>query len=187
MLKLRLGDDLIINDGQHRAAGISAALKENPAIGEHTISVLLFPYENKDRVQQMFSDLNRFVQKTSKSLDILYDKRDPISTATLEAMEELPIFRDLTDKDNQTLKAKSTKLFTLAALYDANTELLKGREDNNAEKVEAVGGFLGQRLEAHAGLGDCSQSSQGSSGTSSGKDFVALDCASGLGVGLGWN
>lgn len=74
---LKLGDDIIINEGQHRAAGIAAALKENPALGEHTISVLLFPYEDKDRVQQMFSDLNRFVQKTSKSLDILYDKRDP--------------------------------------------------------------------------------------------------------------
>jgi DNA sulfur modification protein DndB len=139
MLKLKLGDDLIINDGQHRAAGIAAALKENPTVGEHTISVLLFPYEDKDRVQQMFSDLNRFVQKTSKSLDILYDKRDPISAATLDAMEEVPVFRELTDKDSQTLKAKSTKLFTLAALYDANAELLKGRDDEKvSEKVDLL-------------------------------------------------
>lgn len=129
ILKFKLGDDLIINDGQHRCAGITAALKENPEIGNHTISVLLFPYENKDRVQQMFSDLNRFVQKTSKSLDILYDKRDKVSAATLDAMEEVPVLKELTDKDNQTLKVKSTKLFTLAALYDANTELLKGREE----------------------------------------------------------
>lgn len=141
ILKLRLGDDLIINDGQHRCAGISAALKENPAIGEHTISVLLFPYENKDRVQQMFSDLNRFVQKTSKSLDILYDKRDKISAATLDALDEVPVFHDLTDKDSISLKSKSPKLFTLAALYDANRELLKGREqgkvaDNVALLVE---------------------------------------------------
>jgi DNA sulfur modification protein DndB len=129
VLKLKLGDDLIINDGQHRAAGIAAALKENPALGDQTIAVLLFPYENKDRVQQMFSDLNRFVVKTSKSLDILYDKRDKISAATLDLLDEVPVLRDLTDKDNQTLKVKSTKLFTLAALYDANVELLKGREE----------------------------------------------------------
>ena len=58
---------------------IAAALKENPLIGDHTIAVLLFNYESKDRVQQMFSDLNRFVVKTSKSLDILYDKRDKIA------------------------------------------------------------------------------------------------------------
>lgn len=136
ILKLKLGDDLIINDGQHRAAGIAAALKENPALGDQTIAVLLFPWESKDRVQQMFSDLNRFVQKTSKSLDILYDKRDPVSTATLDALEEVPVLRELTDKDSQTLKTKSTKLFTLAAIYDANAELLKGREDDKvSEKV----------------------------------------------------
>lgn len=130
ILKLKLGDDLIINDGQHRAAGIAAALEQNPAIGDQTIAVLLFPYENKDRVQQMFSDLNRFVQKTSKSLDILYDKRDKVSAATLDAMEDVPVLKELTDKDSMTLKVKSTKLFTLAALYDANVELLKGREEH---------------------------------------------------------
>jgi DNA sulfur modification protein DndB len=129
-LKLKLGDELIINDGQHRCAGISAALKQNPAIGDHTLSVLLFPYENRERVQQMFSDLNRFVQKTSKSLDILYDKRDKISTATLDSLDEVPVFKELTDKDSVSLKSRSTKLFTLAALYDANCELLKGREEN---------------------------------------------------------
>lgn len=131
ILKLRLGDELIINDGQHRCAGIAAALKENEAIGDHTISVLLFPWESKERVQQMFSDLNRFVQKTSKSLDILYDKRDKISAATLASIEQVPIFQELTDKDNVALKSKSPKLFTLAALYDANRELLKGREENS--------------------------------------------------------
>ena len=131
VLKLKLGDELIINDGQHRCAGIAEALKGNPSIGDHTISVLLFPWESKERVQQMFSDLNRFVQKTSKSLDILYDKRDKISAATLISLDNVFLFRDLTDKDSVSLKAKSTKLFTLAALYDANRELLKGREDED--------------------------------------------------------
>lgn len=127
-LKLKLGDDLIINDGQHRCAGITAALKENPEIGEHTISVLLFAYEDKNRVQQMFSDLNRFVVKTSKSLDILYDKRDRLSEATLAFINEVPVFRELAEKDKVSLDSRSTKLFTLAALYDANKELLKGRD-----------------------------------------------------------
>jgi DNA sulfur modification protein DndB len=134
VLKLKLGDELVINDGQHRAAGISAALKECPAIGEHTISILLFPWESKDRVQQMFSDLNRFVQKTSKSLDILYDKRDTLSAATLAAIDKIEVFKELV-----SLKSKSTKLFTLAALYDAGVELLKGHENDevlaNAERL----------------------------------------------------
>ena len=131
VLKLKLGDELIINDGQHRCAGIAEALKDNPTIGDHMISVLLFAWESKERVQQMFSDLNRFVQKTSNSLDILYDKRDKISAATLASLDQVPVFRDLTDKDSMSLKSKSTKLFTLAARYDANRELLKGREQED--------------------------------------------------------
>ena len=45
--------DFVINDGQHRCAAIAQAIKENPALGEESISVLLFPYESKERVQQM--------------------------------------------------------------------------------------------------------------------------------------
>jgi DNA sulfur modification protein DndB len=138
VLKLKLGDELIINDGQHRCAGIARAIKENPAIGEHTISVLLFPYENKDRVQQMFSDLNRFVVKTSKSLDILYDHRDPISIATMFALDKIEVFKELTEKSNISLKAKDTKLFTLAAFYDANNELLKGQKGEAEDQAKLL-------------------------------------------------
>jgi len=135
-LKLKLGDELIINDGQHRCAGIAAALAENPSMGDHTIAVILFPYENLDRVQQMFSDLNKNVVKTSKSLDIMYDKRDKMSAATLGLIDKIPVFKELTEKSDVSLRSKSPKLFTLAALYDANRELLKGRE--NEDVVENV-------------------------------------------------
>lgn len=133
MLILQLGDEFIINDGQHRCAGIVRALENGVPISRDTISVLLFPWENTDRVQQMFSDLNRFVQKTSKSLDILYDKRDELAAATLGMIDRVPVFRELTDKENISLGVKSTKLFTLAALYDANAELLKGREKHETD------------------------------------------------------
>jgi DNA sulfur modification protein DndB len=132
VLKLRLGDELIINDGQHRAAGIVQALKDgSAAFRDDTLSVLLFPWESTDRVQQMFSDLNRFVQKTSKSLDILYDKRDDTAAATLAMIEKVPVFKELTEKEKVSLETKSTKLFTLAALYDANVELLKGHDKHD--------------------------------------------------------
>jgi DNA sulfur modification protein DndB len=108
-------------------------------LGDETISVLLFPYENRERVQQMFSDLNRFVVKTSKSLDILYDKRDPVSQATLKIVEAVPVFQGMIDKDAVSLPARSAKLFTLSALYDANSELLNaGEEDDEASINELV-------------------------------------------------
>lgn len=132
ILKLQLGDELVINDGQHRCAGIAQALKNgSEALKTHTLSVLLFPWESTDRVQQMFSDLNRFVQKTSKSLDILYDKRDDVAASTLIMIDKVPVFKELTEKEKISLEVKSTKLFTLAALYDANVELLKVYSEND--------------------------------------------------------
>lgn len=133
-LKLKLGDELTINDGQHRCAAIVEAIKKNPTLGNQMISVLLFPWENINRVQQMFTDLNRHVVKTSKSLDVLFDQRDPVSKSTLIALDQVPIFKELTEKVDSGLKAKSTKIFTLAALYDANSDLLK---DHSTDSIEA--------------------------------------------------
>jgi DNA sulfur modification protein DndB len=132
-LKIKLGDELTINDGQHRCAAIVEAVKRNPALGEQTISVLLFPWENTTRVQQMFTDLNRHVVKTSKSLDVLFDKRDPVSVSTMFALDKVAVFKQYTEKVDASLKAKSTKLFTLAALYDANHDLLR---DYNEDDIE---------------------------------------------------
>src|SRR5438445_111597 len=132
--------NFVINDGQHRCAAIAAAIKENPALGEETISVLLFPYESRDRVQQMFSDLNRFVVKTSKSLDILYDKRDVLSSFTLDGLERVSVFMNMVDKDALSLPVRSPKLFSLSALYDANEELLKNvRVSTEPSHAEMVG------------------------------------------------
>lgn len=132
-LKLKIGDELVINDGQHRCGAIVEAVKKNPELGSQMISVLLFPWENVSRVQQMFTDLNRHVVKTSRSLDVLFDKRDPISIATMFALDKIPVFKQLTEKVDASLKSKSTKIFTLAALYDANSDLLRGYDDDDVE------------------------------------------------------
>ena len=116
--------EFIINDGQHRCAAIAAALKENPALGKEKISVLLFETESMERLQQMFSDLNRFVQQTSKSLGMLYDRRDNLSALTMELAEQVDVFRDMVEKEKVTIPRRSPKLFTISALYEANEELL---------------------------------------------------------------
>lgn len=121
--------EFIINDGQHRAAAIASALKENPEIGKERISVLLFETESLERLQQMFSDLNRFVHKTSKSLDILYDHRDNLSALTIQVAESVPVFQGQIDKEKLSVPPRSPKLLTLSALYDANSELLDSKID----------------------------------------------------------
>lgn len=126
----------LINDGQHRCAAITAALNENPGIGKEKISVLLFPWESLERAQQMFTDLNRFVQKTSKSLNILYDHRDALSGFTMEVSERVHVFQGMIDKEKLTIPIRSEKLFTLSTLYDANEELIGGKLGKSADTAE---------------------------------------------------
>jgi DNA sulfur modification protein DndB len=126
--------ELIINDGQHRSAGIAAAIKENPALGKDRIAVLLFPMENLERLQQMFTDLNRYAHKTSKSLDILYDHRDNLSALTMDISEDVEVFQGMVDKEKITIPLRSPKLFTLSTLYDANEELVGNKMDKKGSK-----------------------------------------------------
>lgn len=124
MLEIPFEADLVINDGQHRRAAIEEALKENPTLSDETISVVLFPWEDLDRMQQMFSDLNRTARTTSKSLNILYNHRDLMSQITLATIERVEEFKGMVDKDRISLPLRSPKLFTLGAIYDATTALL---------------------------------------------------------------
>ncbi len=124
----------LINDGQHRCAAITAALNENPGLGKERISVLLFPWESLERAQQMFTDLNRFVHKTSKSLNILYDHRDVLSGFTMEITEQVPVFKGMIDKEKLTIPIRSDKLFTLSILYDANEELIGSKLEKSDTK-----------------------------------------------------
>lgn len=128
--------EFVINDGQHRCAAIAKALKEQPSLGDETISVLLFEHESRDRMQQMFSDLNRFVKKTSKSLDILYDKRDPLSRLTLEVIHRVNVFDGMVDRDAVSIGIRSPKLFALSTIYDANKELLRFHDINGEDEED---------------------------------------------------
>jgi hypothetical protein len=62
---------------------------------------------------------------------ILYVKRDDLAAARLAMIEKVPTFKELTEEQKVSLETKSTKLFTLAALYDANIDLLKGHEKSD--------------------------------------------------------
>ncbi len=125
MLEMDLEEmQFIINDGQHRSAAITQALKQKPELGKERISVLLFPTGDLDRLQQMFLDLNRFVHKTSKPMNVLYDHRDPLSILTIQVVNQVPVFQEMVDMEKASISLRSPQLLTLSGLYDANSELL---------------------------------------------------------------
>jgi DNA sulfur modification protein DndB len=142
ILELPLDSQFVINDGQHRMAAIVEAIKQNPLLASETISVVFFPFEDLDRMQQMFSDLNRTVKVTTKSLNILYDHRDLLGQLVLDAVEKVSVFKNMVDKDRVSLPLRSPKLFTLSAVYDASRELVGVvTPENQDEKAEIINNY----------------------------------------------
>lgn len=124
MLKLPLGAEFTVNDGQHRVAGIAEALTHDVRLEKETISVVILPDEGRERSQQIFSDLNRTVHKTSKSLDILFDHRLPINGITMACVDRVPLFKGRVDKEHVSLSVRSAYFATLSGVQAANFQLL---------------------------------------------------------------
>lgn len=131
-LRVPLNARFVINDGQHRRAGIEMALRENPALGDETIACVLFQDSGLNRSQQMFADLNRYAIRPSASISVLYDHRDRIAELSRRLAAECAVFSGYTELDKSSLSNRSTKIFTLSGIHRATTELLR----ENVESFE---------------------------------------------------
>lgn len=142
ILELPLEAKYVINDGQHRVAGIAEAMKQAPTLKDDTISVVLLPDGGLERSQQIFSDLNRTAHKTSKSTDILFDHRLPLNRITMACLEEVPLFKGRIDKERLSLSVTSRRFATLSGLQAANQQLLGDlEEDIDPAKEHAARAF----------------------------------------------
>jgi DNA sulfur modification protein DndB len=137
-LKVPMTAKFVINDGQHRRAAIDAALKKSSHIGDETISIVFYIDLGLKRSQQMFSDLNRYAIRPTKSLNILYDNRDPFSLMVKEIAEKVPVFKGNVEMEKSTISNRSTELFTLSGLYHGTAELLKDRQILSLKKQEGL-------------------------------------------------
>ncbi|HAE11546.1 MAG TPA: DNA sulfur modification protein DndB [Opitutae bacterium] len=126
----------IINDGQHRRAAIEKALEECPDLSHETISVVLFVDEGLIRSQQLFADLNRYAVRPTRSLNILYDHRNPTSRLAKEISESVDAFQGMTETAKTTISNRSRKLFTLSGIYQATIKLLGKSKDSKVTKKE---------------------------------------------------
>ena len=128
ILEVALDAKFLINDGQHRKAAIMAAIEENPALEDETISVVFYEDQGLERSQQMFTDLNKHALKTSNSLAELYDSRDPLAVATRKVIAEIDFLNTYVDKEKDNLGKYSASLFTLNIFYMANKRILRRKD-----------------------------------------------------------
>ena len=82
VLEISMSSRFLINDGQHRKSAILEAIKEDPTLGDETISIVLYSDKGLERSQQIFTDLNKNAVKTSNSISELYDSRDSMAVVT---------------------------------------------------------------------------------------------------------
>lgn len=118
---------MAIIDGQHRISALKSAMAENKKLGYEHLPVVLFKDFGLERSQQMFSDLNRHVIRPTKSLNVMYDKRDPLAKAICKLIKELPVFRNTVEPERASVPNRSNNLFTVSGIYNATTEMLHGQ------------------------------------------------------------
>jgi len=138
LLKINMNAKFIINDGQHRRAAIEQAIKLNPKLGDESIAVVFFLDKGLHRSQQMFSDLNRYAIRPSRSLGLLYDHRNDMSKIAKLLAIKSEAFRGLVEMERSTLSVRSRKLFTLSAIYTGCQSLLDLIESDNFDNAYKV-------------------------------------------------
>jgi DNA sulfur modification protein DndB len=137
-LRIPMSARFVLNDGQHRRAGIEVALRENPELGDETIAVVFFVDLGLKRCQQMFADLNRYAIRPTTSLSIVYDHRDEYAQIAKSLLGRVPVFTDLTETERSTISNRSVKLFTLSGIYQATRMLLAAHVNKTAEAKSAL-------------------------------------------------
>ena len=135
IISISMTSQFLINDGQHRRAAIAEALKINPSLKNEDISVVFYHDEGLVCSQQMFSDLNRYAIKPTKSINILFNSREESSIIAKKVIEEVDVFKGLVEKERTTISNRSKALFTLSAICTATNELLSGVEFPLQEKM----------------------------------------------------
>ena len=103
-------------DGQHRRAGIELALERDRTLEHETIGVVFHTYTDKHRLRQLFADLNSG-KPIPRSVRLYMDRRVNSSLADLCALEP---FRGIVDPVNTSVSTRSSYLWTLSALEQAD-------------------------------------------------------------------
>jgi len=133
-LEVSMDAKFLINDGQHRKSSILEAMREDPSLGDETISIVFFADKGLARSQQIFTDLNKNAVKTSNSISELYDSRDEMAVITRNVIWNIDFLNSYTDKEKDILGKFSSNLFTLNTFYAANKMIVGRKMKKNTEE-----------------------------------------------------
>lgn len=147
-IRIPMNSRFLINDGQHRQAAIAEAIKKRPELKNEHISVVFFRDQGLAQAQQMFSDLNRYAIRPTKSINILFSSREEPSIIAKKVIENVEIFKGRIEKERTTISNRSKALFTLSAVCTATEALLRDISLDTPIKTDLATKFWSQ-VESH--------------------------------------
>lgn len=119
-------------DGQHRVAGIKAALEDNDSLNNEKVPVIFIGHKKTDegmqKTRRLFSTLNRYAKPVSPKDIIALDEDDIVAITTRYLVENHPLFEKerVIFSLQKGIGESNKKAFTsLIALADCVDELFK--------------------------------------------------------------
>ena len=136
------GEEVIFPvDGQHRVAGITAAISENPALADEQVPVIFIAHSNDDRgmkkTRKLFSTLNRRAKPVGQNENIALDEDDVSSIITRDLVQEFPLCMgiNIVNTQGKQIPNENEEAFTsLIALYQCVELLVKHKLEEDGIK-----------------------------------------------------
>ena len=126
-LSLRGDEKLFAIDGQHRVAGIRAAVEQDKELKEDEVSIIFVSAKrdekSRTRTRRLFSTLNRYAKPVSKRDIIALDEDDAVAIITRRMLDVYELFSG--NRINSKVKGKSIPkndrecITTIVTLYDS--------------------------------------------------------------------
>jgi DNA sulfur modification protein DndB len=119
-------------DGQHRVAGIAAAIAENPELSVEQVPVIFIAHSNDDqgmmKTRKLFSTLNRRAKPVGQNENIALDEDDISSIITRDLVQNVPLCMgsNIVNSLGKQIPSSNEEAFTsLITLYQCVELLVK--------------------------------------------------------------
>ncbi len=136
ILAISDGAVLFPGDGQHRAASIKEALRDEPDLAGVLVPVVLIPFAGADQVRQLFADLNLNAKPVNKTIGLAFETRDPIAVISRQVAEQVPLFKDRVNVRTNSLPKSSANVIALNTLVEGNKALREALPGGDASATE---------------------------------------------------
>lgn len=130
-------------DGQHRVAGIKAAIEGNDALSSETIPVVFIAHtqsdEGRKRTRKLFSTLNRRAKPVGQNENIALDEDDACAIITRMLLNDFELFKNdnVVNGKGKQIPNNNEKAFTsLIALYQCVCTVVQKRLGLSSRKFK---------------------------------------------------